>query len=231
MIRSIEHHASLKGLHREPVMTSNQTKLSRRVRASVVAALTTLLALAGCAGGTGAPPPASQQTLDFTDEYRIGVGDSVRVNVWRNADLSVTVPVRPDGKISVPLAGDVLVGGKTPEEVASVVTQRLTKFIRDPNVTVIVTEMGSDAFRSRVRVTGAVKNPVSIPYRQGMTVLDMVLEAGGVTEFAVPGRSKLYRRNGEHMEIDLDRILRKGDMSTNYPLVPGDVITVPERTF
>ncbi len=212
-------------------MTNIHTRFGTRARVALAIVFAALFSLAGCAGGNGAPPPASQQTLDFTDEYRIGVGDSVQVNVWRNADLSVTVPVRPDGKISVPLAGDVLVGGKTPEEVASVVTERLTKFIRDPNVTVIVTEMGSDAFRSRVRVTGAVKNPVSIPYRQGMTVLDMVLEAGGVTEFAVPGRSKLYRRNGEHMEIDLDRILRKGDMSTNFALVPGDVITVPERTF
>ena len=110
-------------------------------------------------------------------------------------------------------------------------TGRLSKFIRDPNVTVIVTEMGSDAFRSRVRVTGAVNNPISIPYRQGMTVLDMVLEAGGITEFAVPGRAKLFRRSGEHLKIELDRILKKGDMATNYGLAPGDVITIPERSF
>ncbi len=201
---------------------------SFRLLASLIAVV---LLTSGCASSSSAPPVNVPDQLEFTDEYRIGVGDSVRVNVWRNEDLSVTVPVRPDGKISVPLAGDVQVGGKTPEQVASVVTQRLGKFIRDPNVTVIVTEMGSDAFRSRVRVTGAVKKPVSIPYRQGMTVLDMVLEAGGVNEFAVPGRAKLFRRNGDHLKIDLDRILRKGDMKTNYPLTPGDVITVPERTF
>ena len=208
------------------------TTLPRNAAARVLTfALAGLLVLTGCASGGGAPPAPTTETLEFTDEYRIGVGDSVRVNVWRNADLTVTVPVRPDGKISVPLAGDVQVGGRTPEQVAGVVTERLTKFIRDPNVTVIVTEMGSDAFRSRVRVTGAVENPVSIPFRQGMTVLDMVLEAGGITEFAVPGKATLYRRNGEHMKIKLDRILRKGDMSTNFPLVPGDVITVPERSF
>lgn len=190
------------------------------------------LLLAGCASSTNAPPKAPMAaTPDFDEPYRIGVGDSLNVNVWRNADLSVSVPVRPDGKISVPLAGDVLVGGKTPEEVAAYITQQLRKFIRDPYVTVIVTDMGSDAFRSRVRVTGAVDKPVSIPYRQGMTVLDMVLEAGGITEFAVPSKAMLFRRSGESMKVALDRILQKGDMKTNYPLQPGDVITVPERAF
>ena len=185
----------------------------------------------GCA--TPKAPPQEPETTgsEFSDEYRIGVGDTVQVNVWRNADLSVEVPVRPDGKISVPLAEDVLVGDKTPEEVAAVITERLSRFIREPYVTVIVTDMGSDAYRSRVRVTGAVKSPLSIPYRQGMTVLDMVLEAGGLTEFALPGKSTLFRRNGEHKKVALDRILRKGDMTTNFPLLPGDVITVPERTF
>lgn len=201
---------------------------------SVRPLFTLLLALliAGCASSTNAPPKAPvADTPNFDEPYRIGVGDSLSVNVWRNADLSVSVPVRPDGKISVPLAGDVLVGGKTPEEVAAYITEQLRKFIRDPYVTVIVTDMGSDAFRSRVRVTGAVDNPVSIPYRQGMTVLDMVLEAGGITEFAVPSKTMLFRRSGESMKVALDRILQKGDMKTNYPLQPGDVITVPERAF
>ena len=91
--------------------------------------------------------------------------------------------------------------------------------------------MGSDAYRTRVRVTGAVIKPISVPYRQGMTVLDMVLEAGGLAEFAVPGKATLFRKSGESMKISLDRILQKGDMETNYSLQPGDVITVPERAF
>lgn len=195
-------------------------------------ALVFALLVAGCASSTNAPPKAPvSDPASFDEPYRIGVGDSLSVNVWRNADLSVSVPVRPDGKISVPLAGDVLVGGKTPEEVSGYITEQLRKFIRDPYVTVIVTDMGSDAFRSRVRVTGAVDKPVSIPYRQGMTILDMVLEAGGLTEFAVPSKAMLFRRNGQSMKVALDRILQKGDMKTNYPLQPGDVITVPERAF
>ena len=181
---------------------------------------------------TSAPPPAATAAApEFTDEYRIGVGDALSINVWRNEDLSVDVPVRPEGKVSVPLAGDVMVGNKTPEEVAADITERLATFIRDPYVTVIVADMGSDQYRSRVRVTGAVENPLSLPYRQGMTVLDIVLEAGGTTEFASEGGAVLYRRSGERLDVKLNRILHRGEMDTNYALQPGDVVTVPERAF
>ena len=133
--------------------------------------------------------------------------------------------------VSVPLAGDVMVGGKSPTEVGSAITQSLSTYIRDPYVTVIVTDMGSDQYRSRVRVTGAVSTPRSLPYRQGMTVLDLVLEAGGPTEFAATRSTVLYRRNGDRLDIDLNGILKRGDMATNHSLRPGDVITVPERVF
>ena len=190
-----------------------------------------LMGLAACATSTAPPPAASNSEPEFADEYRIGVGDSLNVNVWRNADLSIVVPVRPDGRISVPLAGDVDVGNKTPEEVSATITERLAVYIRDPYVTVIVTDMGSEQYRNRVRVTGAVNNPVSLPYRQGMTVLDLVLEAGGVTEFANPGKARLYRESGENIALHLDRILNRGDMSTNFSLRKGDTITIPERAF
>ena len=181
-------------------------------------------------GEVEAGGPSSSEPR-FAEEYRVGVSDTLNIQVWRNPDLSVQVPVRPDGKISVPLAGDVMVGHKTPEEVAADITEKLATFIRDPYVTVIVTDMGSDQYRSRVRVTGAVNNPVSLPYRQGMTVLDVVLEAGGITEFANAGRTTLFTRAGERKDIALDRILKRGEMATNFTLGPGDVITVPERAF
>lgn len=201
-----------------------------RAVSRLAAAALLLLGLGACS--TAAPPPAAPAAApEFTDEYRIGVGDALSINVWRNEDLSVDVPVRPDGRVSVPLAGDVMVGNKTPEEVAADITDRLATFIRDPYVTVIVTDMGSDQYRSRVRVTGAVEEPLSLPYRQGMTVLDIVLEAGGTTEFANEGSAVLYRRNGDRLDIQLNRILRRGEMTTNYPLQPGDVVTVPERAF
>ena len=196
-----------------------------------ISVLLTCALLAACASSTAPPPTVSTPAAEFSEAYRIGVGDTLAVNVWRNEDLSIEVPVRPDGMISVPLAGDVDVGGRTPEGVGKAITERLSKYSRDPYVTVIVTDMGSNQYRSRVRVTGAVEDPLSAPYRQGMTVLDAVLEAGGLTEFANPAKAALYRANGERVAIDLRGILQQGDMSTNYSLMPGDVVTVPERSF
>lgn len=167
--------------------------------------------------------------------YHIGVDDVLKVSVWHNPDLSVEVPVRPDGRISVPLVGDVEAGGKTPEEVAGVIQDKLKTYVRDPQVAVILTQLRSHEYLSRVRVTGAVLKPVSVPYRQGMTVLDAVLEAGGVTEFAAADRTELYHKNSQGVTtayaVHLDDILKKGELSTNYPVQPGDVITVPERAF
>lgn len=199
--------------------------------ARMITVLAFLPALFACTSNTAPPPQIEHESAGFSDEYRIGVGDSLRIDVWRNPDLSVVVPVRPDGKISVPLAGDVFVGDRTPEEVSATITERLSTYIRDPFVTVIVTDMGSHQYRSRVRVTGAVVAPASVPYRQGMTVLDLVLEAGGVNEFANADAAVLYRADGRRYEIDLDKILKKGDMTSNFPLQPGDVITIPERLF
>lgn len=191
-----------------------------------------VLAVGGGCTSSGAPPEgAMEQSPAFADEYRIGIGDNLRVDVWRNPDLSVAVPVRPDGKITVPVAGDVQVGNLTPEEVSRKIEQILAEYIREPVVTVIVTGMGSSEYLSRVRITGAVGTPSSIPYRPGMTVLDVVLDAGGVTEFGNPRRTVLYRANGQRLEVRLDRILQNGDMTSNFPLRPGDIVTVPQRAF
>ena len=164
-------------------------------------------------------------------EYRIGIGDNLKVDVYRNADLSVSVTVRPDGKITVPVAGDVAVGGHTPEEVSKLITAALAEFIRDPIVTTTVVGMGTNEYLTRVRVTGAVEKPSSVPYRNGMTVLDVVLESGGVNEFANPGGTVLYRASGERLKIRLDRLLDGADLSTNFAVRPKNVITVPERLF
>lgn len=191
--------------------------------------------LSGCAspgGMVSEAPPATAPTA--TAPYRIGVDDVVQVSVWRNPELSVTAPVRPDGNISVPLVGDVVAGGRSPAEVGKDIQARLATYVLDPQVTVILTQLNSHQYLSRVRVTGAVRQPISIPYRQGMTVLDAVLAAGGVTDFAAPDRSGLYRTNGSatvSYEVHLARILNGGDLSTNYPVAPGDVITVPERAL
>jgi len=193
------------------------------------------LMLAACAttqGSTTAPvfnPQAQAMT-----QYHIGVDDVLQVSVWNNPDLGVKVPVRPDGRITVPLIGDVVAGGKTPDEVSADVKERLKAFIRDPQVAVIVTDLRSHEYLLRVRVTGAVRNPISIPYHQGMTVLDAVLAAGGVTEFAAPDRTELYRKtesSTSSYSVKLGQILQDGKLTTNYPVQPGDVITVPQRSF
>lgn len=194
-----------------------------------------LLALAACVTTTGSQqaPKLNPQAQAVT-AYRIGVDDEVKVSVWQNPGLDVSVPVRPDGKISVPLVGDIDAGGRTPEEVAADIQDKLKTYVRDPQVTVILTQLRSHEYLSRVRVTGAVHQPVSVPYRQGMTVLDAVLAAGGTNQFAAADNTELYRKEGEGTRayaVRLDRILQKGDLSTNYPVAPGDVITVPERVF
>lgn len=205
-------------------------KLSRRLL--LVLLLPSLLAACASGGGSAAAPPPVEANMP--EAYRIGVDDMVQVTVWRNPELGITVPVRPDGKISVPLVGDVVAGGRTPQEVADDIEAKLADYVRAPQVAVILTELRSHEYLSRVRVTGAVRQPISIPYRQGMTVLDAVLAAGGITEFAAPDRSDLYRKNGDGTDtyaVRLDRILNRGDLSTNFKVAPGDVITVPERTF
>ncbi|MFT7110190.1 MAG: polysaccharide export outer membrane protein [Psychrobacter glaciei] len=173
-------------------------------------------------------------TYASIDTYLIGVDDVLMVNIWKNPDLSVTVPVRPDGKISIPLVGDIVAGGKEPMKVAKEVKKALSKFVREPQVTVILTELRSHEFISRVRITGAVNTPSSIPYRQGMTVLDALLQAGGSNKFASGNNSKLYRIKDKktiRYSVYLADILESGQLETNYKLLPGDIITVPERLF
>jgi polysaccharide export outer membrane protein len=176
----------------------------------------------------------SEFTYASIDTYLIGVDDMLLINIWKNPDLSVTVPVRPDGKISIPLVGDIVAGGKEPMQVAREVKKALSKFVREPQVTVILTELRSHEFISRVRITGAVNTPSSIPYRQGMTVLDALLQAGGANEFASANNAKLYRNEGTETarySVFLADILESGQLETNYTLLPGDIITVPERLF
>ena len=168
------------------------------------------------------------------EEYRIGVSDTLGISVWRNEDLSLTVPVRPDGKISVPLIGDVLAAGKTSEALAEDITAQLTEYIRSPQVTVIVTDAASTDFQQTVRITGAVVRPDAFPYRKGMTVMDVVLSVGGVTDFASENKAKLYRTSDGEVKsypIYLKDILERGKLETNYKLAPGDIISVPERSF
>jgi polysaccharide export outer membrane protein len=206
------------------------------MKLSIVSILMVGLLAASCAGEgvrSVAELTTEESVVDrFSEEYLIGVDDRVSVNVWGNPDLSVQMPVRPDGRFSMPLIGDVNAGGKSPTAVAAQITEKLEVYIRDPNVTVLVTDLRSTEFISRIRVTGAVRAPLSLTYRAGMTVLDAILAAGGPNDFASLSKTRLHRKVGDEVfmyAIPLNRILNDGDIKANVELVPGDVITVPER--
>lgn len=200
-----------------------------------------LVGLAGCAG-TSSPPnlPGEAETgAESTPSvlirsYQMGVGDKVSIDVWQNPELSVETPIRPDGKIAMPLIGDVMAAGKEPKQLADDITKKLEDYIKFPNVTVMLTSIVGQEFLSRIRVTGSVANDVSIEYQQGMTVLDAVLEAGSVDLYANANSTKLHRKTATGTvtyDIRLKDVMEKGDMRTNVLLMPGDIITVPERFF
>lgn len=199
------------------------------MRASLIVMLG--LFISACSGlpSSAEMPPASELE---SERYEIGVGDTVAVHVWRNPELGQSIVVRPDGFISLPLMGDVKAEGKMPEQLASEISDTLGEYIRTPEVTVMVTNPMSKEFRNRIRVTGQVASPQSVAFQPGMTVLDVVLMAGGVTDFAADGRAVLHRQiDGEYQSfgLDLRAILTDGDMRTNHSLQPGDVISVPRK--
>lgn len=190
--------------------------------------------LASCALTREYPEIKSGPSAAKEGPYLIGKGDGLSISVWRNPDLSVSVPVRPDGKISTPLVGDILAAGLTAEQLAANLTEELSNFIRTPQVTVIVVNASSSTYLHRVRVTGAVNGPISVPHQEGMTVMDLVLQAGGLTPLADGNGANLYRVTEEGSEaypVYLDDILKEGDLRSNYLLSPSDTITVPESAF
>ncbi len=199
-----------------------------------------VIGLAGCAV-TGTPnlpvspeAGASEGPSVLVGSYKMGVGDMLTINVWKNPELSVEAPIRPDGKITMPLIGDVVAAGREPEQLAEDIKKQLSAYVKYPNVTVILMSLKGQEFLSRIRVTGSVATDISIAYQQGMTVLDAVLEAGSVDIYADANRTKLHRKTGSETvtyDIRLKDIMEKGDMKTNILLVPGDIITVPERFF
>jgi polysaccharide export outer membrane protein len=192
------------------------------------------ISLFGCGSVNVVEEQPIDSSIGLVDEYLVGIGDVVQVNVWRNGDLSIGVTVRPDGKISVPLVGDIRVDGKSTGQLSREIEEALSSFIRNPKVTVIVTNPTSAEYIHRIRVTGAVGAQQSIPYRKGITVMDVVLAAGGLTPFANGNEAKLYRQTVEGVKVYpvyLDDILEKGVLDSNYTLYPQDIVTVPERGF
>jgi len=200
-------------------------------RIAVIAAAAGLMVLAGCTTGgrTGTLPAATDETAN----YVIGPGDALQISVWRSPELSTTVPVRPDGRISTPLVEDIVAAGRTPAELARDIETRLKKYVSDPIVTVIVSSFVGP-YSQQIRIVGEAVTPKAIPYSAHMTLLDAMIAVGGLTPYASGNRAKLVRNVSGHQESEIVRLtdlLKDGDMSANTDLQPGDIIIIPQAFF
>lgn len=191
-----------------------------------------LFAVAGCTA-TGTPAGPVSATPAEPTAYLIGPGDTLQISVWHNPELSTTVPVRPDGRISTPLVDDEVAAGKTPQQLGHDIQERLTKFVNDPVVTVIVTNFVG-AYSEQIRIVGEAVTPKSIPYEAHMTVLDAMIAAGGLTPYAAGNRAKIVRHvDGKEVDLNvrLADLLKNGDLGANTDLRPGDIIIIPQSYF
>jgi polysaccharide export outer membrane protein len=195
--------------------------------------LAVILLQAACATGVPQTTASPVAAAEAQSEYRIGPGDSLQVFVWGHPELSVTLPVRPDGMISTPLIENIEAAGKTPSQLARDMEKALAEYVRNPTVNVIVQNFVG-AYGDQVRVVGQAAKPQSIPYRANMTLLDVVIEVGGLAEFAAGNRAVLVRtENGKQTRttVRLRDLLEAGDISANMPMRPGDVLIIPESRF
>lgn len=188
------------------------------------------LLLSACTTVEYPPAPANLASVDYN--YHIGPADVVNVIVWRNPELSMSVPVRPDGRITTPLIDDLEAIGKTPTELERDMEKALVKYIRDPVVTVIVTNFVGPA-SEQVRVVGEAARPQTLPYRRDMTVLDVMIAAGGLTDFADGNAARIFRvsEGGKLYAVRLRDLIKRGDISANVAMRPGDILIIPQSWF
>lgn len=208
------------------VLAAEKFGIMSRMSIATVASLLVAV-LSGCAASSGAPPTPALQAAP-TPEYRIGPGDALQIFVWDQPDLSTTVQVRPDGRISTPLVDDLQAAGLQPTELARQIEARLAEYVRSPIVTVIVQGFVGEVTQ-QVRVVGQAVQPQALQYRQGMTLLDVIIAVGGLSEFAAGNRARIVReQNGETLEfrVRLNDLLN-GDIGENVRMMPGDVLVIP----
>ena len=207
------------------------TNFSGLQRLATVAIGFSVVVLAGCATNAN-PPPAADAQLPSHD-YLIGPGDSVNITVWRNPEVSQTVPVRPDGKITTPLVEDLPASGKTATQLARDIEKVLGKYIQQPVVTVIVTGFVGP-YTEQIRVIGQAAKPQALPYRQDMSLMDVMIAVGGITEFASGNKATIIRVvDGKQQKfgVRLSDLIKQGDISANTAMRPGDVLIIPESFF
>jgi polysaccharide export outer membrane protein len=209
---------------------NNTRMLTLMKRLAVAAVALSALALTGCA--TRAPMVVDNSAVPLHD-YLIGPGDNVNIIVWRNPEVSMSVPVRPDGKITTPLVEDLQASGKTSTELARDIEKALAKFIQQPVVTVIVTGF-TGTYGEQIRVIGQAARPQALPYRRDMSLMDVLIAVGGVTEFASGNGASIIRKvDGklQKMPVRLNDLIKEGDISANMSMRPGDVLVIPESFF
>ncbi len=196
-------------------------------------ALGLALLVSACAGTGTTVPETPSTAVVGGPEYLVGPGDKLQVFVWRNQELSTTLPVRPDGRISIPLVEDIQAAGKTPTQLAREIETKLKVFIQDPVVTVIVTDFYGP-YSQQIRVIGEAAHPQALPYRENMSLLDVLIQVGGLTQFAAGNRAVVVRRVGgeeKQVPVNLSRLIKDGDLSANIRMYPGDVLIVPQSWF
>jgi polysaccharide export outer membrane protein len=196
-------------------------------------ALTVLVAvLTACASGGGRYPAAPAMAAAPDYNYIIGPGDNINIIVWRNPELSMSVPVRPDGKVSTPLVDELVAQGKTSNEVARDIEKLLGKYVRDPVVTVIVTSFVGP-YSEQIRVVGEAAKPQFLPYKQKMTLLDVMIAVGGLTDFAAGNDATILRGadGNKQYSVRLKDLIKRGDVSANVEMRPGDILIIPQSLF
>ena len=217
------------GSHR---LNTNRLSTVASFTAKALVAALAWAVVAACVQYPEAPAAAPSEQAT-TPDYLIGPGDQLEIFVWRNPELSRNLPVRPDGRISVPLIEDLTAAGKTPTALARDIESVLKQYVQDPIVTVIVTGFVGP-FSQQVRVVGEATQPQALPYREKMTVLDVMISVGGLTEFAAGNRAVVVRQadgDEQAFRVRLDDLLRDGDVSANVALLPGDVLIIPQSWF
>lgn len=191
------------------------------------------IAVAGCSGIGGGSYPAAPVKASVADyNYIVGPGDMLNIIVWRSPELSQSVPVRPDGQVSTPLVDGLVAQGKTSAQIARDVEKELSKYVRDPVVTVIVTGFVGP-YSEQIRVVGAAAKPQFLSYKQNMTVLDVLIAAGGLTDFADGNRAVLVRaaEGNKRYTVRLNDLLKRGDIDANVDVLPGDILIIPQGWF
>ena len=208
-----------------PAALRRRARLARRALA--------VLAIIAATACSGDPVPSAPAAAGLGDApyYLIGPGDTLEIFVWQNEDLQESVLVRPDGRVTVPLIDDVFVAGRTSTEVAREIQERMAAFILEPHVTVMIKDV-EGTFGQQIRVIGEAQKPRAIPYRDKMTVLDVLIEVDGLTEFAAGNRAVIAREEGgrqQRYRVRLDDLIRDGEIDANVEMKPGDILIIPQR--